>query len=112
MIIYIAGRMTGLPDKGRALFKKAEDTIREAGHIPLNPALLPDNMPREKYMPICMAMLEAADAIFMLGNWEDSNGAALERIYAQYQGKVILMEGENLSERDPQWYERRRARHR
>ncbi len=90
--IYIAGKMAGLPDHGRRHFREAEKRLREAGYIVLNPAALPDGMSADKYMPICLAMLEAADAIYMLVGWRDSLGARLERGYAQYQGKEIFEE--------------------
>ena len=87
MIIYIAGKMAGLPDKGREHFNRAEERLLAEGHIVLNPARLPDGMPQEKYMPICLAMLQVADAIYLLDNWKDSPGARLEYNYALYQGK-------------------------
>lgn len=46
-------------------------------------------MPKEKYMPICLAMLEQADAICMLDGWEDSDGANIELAYANYQDKAV-----------------------
>ena len=47
-------------------------------------------MPGDRYMPICLAMVTAADVVFMLPGWEESPGACLERAYAQYQGKKII----------------------
>lgn len=90
MIVYIAGRMTGLPDKGRKTFNEAEEKLKAKGFTVLNPARLPDGMPPEKYMPICMAMIDAADMICMLDGWEISKGAYLERKYALYQGKTVV----------------------
>lgn len=92
MIVYIAGKMTGLPDKGRAAFEKAEQQLKEQGHIVLSPATLPDGMPEKAYMPICTAMLDAADAIYLLRSWVTSRGAIIEKLYAAYQGKEILYE--------------------
>lgn len=89
MIVYIAGKMTGLPDLGRAAFMAAEEHIANLGHIVLNPARLPEGMPKERYMPICLAMLEQADAIFLLDGWEDSDGANIELAYANYQDKAV-----------------------
>lgn len=90
-ILYIAGKMTGLPDKGRQEFMNAERILKEKyGRIILNPATLPDGMPGERYMPICMAMIDQADAVIMLPNWTESKGARLEREYAKYQGKTII----------------------
>lgn len=86
MIIYLSGKMTGLPDLGRKKFAAAAKHLTQQGHIVLNPAALPAGMAKEKYMPICMAMLGQAEAIYMLDNWHDSPGAILEREYAIYQG--------------------------
>lgn len=54
MIVYIAGKMTGLPDLGRKAFAEAEKKLAAEGHTVLNPAWLPTNLPEERYMPICL----------------------------------------------------------
>lgn len=90
MIIYIAGKMTGLPDLGRAAFFAKAAELEMKGHIVLNPAVFPTGMPKAAYMPICMAMIDAADAIYMLDGWYDSPGANIEWEYAKYQGKLII----------------------
>lgn len=92
-IVYISGRMSGLPDMGKKHFREAESRLLDAGYTVLNPASLPYGMDKAKYMPICLAMLDAADAVFMLSDWQDSPGARIEEAYAEYQGKEILMEG-------------------
>lgn len=94
MVVYIAGKMTGLPDLGRPRFQAAAKKLREDGFVVLNPAELPDGMPGDSYMPICLAMVGVADAVFLLNGWRDSPGATIERNYAQYQGKLIIEEGE------------------
>lgn len=91
MVIYIAGKMTGLPGKGKSKFRAMERKLKEMGHTVLNPASLPDGLRKEAYMPICLAMLDAADAICLLDNWTDSPGAQLEESYANYQGKVRVI---------------------
>lgn len=92
MIVYIAGRMTGLPDLGRYAFHRARVMLEHQGHTVLNPADLPTGLPKAAYMPICMTMIETADAVYLLKGWEDSPGAQVERAYAEYQGKRILFE--------------------
>lgn len=86
MKVYIAGRITGDP-RYREKFTEAEAALREVGHIPLNPAVLPEGMEKEDYMRICAAMLDSADAIGLLGDWTSSPGAQLEMHYADYVGK-------------------------
>lgn len=89
MKAYIAGRITGDP-RYREKFAEAEAALREVGHIPLNPAVLPEGMEAEDYMRICTAMLDSADAIGLLGDWTDSPGAKLELHYADYVGKKTV----------------------
>ena len=89
MKVYIAGRITGDP-RYREKFAEAEAALREVGHIPLNPAVLPEGMEAEDYMRICTAMLDSADAIGLLGDWTDSPGAKLELHYADYAGKKTV----------------------
>lgn len=92
MIVYIAGRMAGLPDWGKGHFQDAADRLRSRGDIVLNPAELPDGLSPESYMPICLAMLEAADAVYMLSGWESSAGAQIEHRYVVYQKKKVFYE--------------------
>lgn len=92
MIVYISGKMTGLEDLGRAAFDRAERELRAAGHIVLNPAALPEGLPREEYMSMDMALINSADAVYMLRSWPASRGACIEKDYAEYQGKRILYE--------------------
>lgn len=89
MKVYIAGRITGDP-RYREKFAEAEAALREVGHIPLNPAVLPEGMEAEDYMRICTAVLDSADAIGLLGDWADSPGAKLELHYADYVGKKTV----------------------
>ena len=68
MKIYIAGKITGEPK-----YK--------------------EKFPAD-YMRICFAMIDTADAIYLLKGWYSSSGASIERNYAMYTGKSILTEGE------------------
>lgn len=98
-VIYISGKMRGLEDYGRAHFEAAENMLTSLGFIVLNPAKLPIGMADHKYMPICTAMLEAADCILLLNNWADSKGATAEYHYAICQGKAIIYEDAGPEER-------------
>lgn len=93
-IIYIAGKMRGLPDYGRGKFSAAEDYLKSLGYIVLNPACLPIGMNDDKYLPICIQMINAADSVYMLNNWGDSQGAMVEHYFAEAQGKEISYEPE------------------
>lgn len=89
MTVYIAGKMTGLPDLGRQAFNDAEKRLIDAGYDVINPAILPRFLSREQCIPICLAMIDAADVVFALENWEDSPGARLEVEYAKVRRKII-----------------------
>ena len=90
-VIYIAGPIKGHADYIER-FCAAQLDLEARGWIVLNPADLPAGMPAERYMPICLAMLQQADAVYMLQGWEGSDGAGIEYLLAEYQGKEVLYE--------------------
>lgn len=92
MIYYIAGPMSGFPDGNRPAFHRAAAGLRAEGHTVLDPALLPMDLDDKAYLPICTAMIDAADAIYMLEGWQDSPGARAEKCYAVRQGKKLRYE--------------------
>lgn len=93
MKIYIAGKITGEPNY-KEKFNIAATSLEAQGHIVLNPAELPEGMLPADYMRICFAMIDTADAIYLLKGWYSSSGASIERNYAMYTGKSILIGGE------------------
>ena len=93
MKVYIAGRITGNPHyEGK--FAEAERMLSDQGHIVLNPAALPCGMSRADYMRICFAMIDCADLVYFLPDWQDSPGAKLEHSYCRYIQKTIMVEDE------------------
>ena len=86
MKVYIAGKITG-NENYKAEFAEAEEKLRDLGHIPLNPAALPEGLEKADYMRICLAMLDSADAIAPLLSWTRSDGAASEMSLARYTDK-------------------------
>ena len=92
MRIYISGAMRSCMSTYRQKFARAQKMLEEEGHIVINPAVLPVGLDMDRYMPICLAMIDAADAIFLFNNWQNSKGALLEKAYAEYQGKEILFD--------------------
>lgn len=94
MIIYIAGPMTGIENYNRKAFAQAATELTEKGYTILTTASLPQNLPDNKYMPICTAMIDAAEALYMLEGWGKSNGAVAEYFYAKRQNKKIFYQGE------------------
>lgn len=84
--LYIAGKITGDPyyvDK----FCKAEIALHNVGYTVLTPAILPEGMRPIDYMRICLAMLETADGVALLDDWQSSAGAQIEKSTADYIGR-------------------------
>ena len=102
--IYISGPMSG-NDNYLNEFLQATQTIRSAGHIPVNPAALETVFPdaeREEYLKFDLALLAECDAVYFLPGWRESRGANREYGYALGLDKIILKEGDELYEyRDP-----------
>ena len=93
MKIYIVGNITGEPNY-KEKFDIAATSLEAQGHIVLNPAELPEGMLPADYMRLRFAMIDTADAIYLLKGWYSSFGASIERSYAMYTGKSILIGGE------------------
>ncbi|WP_432323448.1 DUF4406 domain-containing protein [Yersinia enterocolitica] len=98
MKTYIAGPMTGLPDFNRSAFNAAAKEIAASGHVPLNPAILPNGLSQPDYMCICMAMLQRADAIYMLDGWQSSAGARAEYALAEKLEIEILFQDMSIAQ--------------
>lgn len=85
-IIYISGPMTGSSLMYMAAFQEAAENLEARGWIVLSPHILPSILPREKILPICLSMLEQADAIYFLPYWDDSCNSQAEYYYAAAKG--------------------------
>ena len=101
MRIYVAGKMSELPDgEARMKFAEAAMRLRERGHLVMDPAVQYGNpgFEHEDYMHVCYAMIDRCEAVYMLSDWRDSKGARLELQYAADWGKAILYEDEHTCE--------------
>lgn len=87
-VVYIAGPITGVEEYWKP-FEKAEDDLTALGYIPLSPARLPQGMTNEKYMRICFALIDSADAVLVLDG-PYSEGVQVEWGYCRYIGKPIV----------------------
>lgn len=91
--IYISGAMASRMETYKEEFQKAQEKIESEYHaVVINPAALPTGLDEKAYMPICLKMIDAADTIYMMNGWEQSKGAVLEKMYAEYQGKAVVYE--------------------
>ena len=88
MKIYIAGKITGDPDY-KAKFAKVENALSKRARV-LSPAILPEGFTRADYMRMCFAMIDTANAVAFLPDWQHSLGARLEHQYCEYIGKRII----------------------
>lgn len=98
MTIYIAGKITGDPgykEKFEAEKQKLHETFPWA--IILNPAEIPEGLRNHEYMRLSFAMIDSADLVVFLPDWEDSRGARLEKAYCEYTAKAWVEEGGSTS---------------
>lgn len=90
-VIFISGPITGVPEYYKA-FEAMEDELSALGYIPLSPSRLPTGMTYEQYMRICFAMIDSADAVIFLEDYENSTGSKLERDYCFYINKPAFVD--------------------
>lgn len=98
--VYISGQISGLKPlvyKGR--FRKAfnELAIHYGVHPAdiINPANIGDLFPsfgHDDYMAIDLALLGRCDNIYMLKGWENSEGAKIEKDFAEKNNIAIFYE--------------------
>lgn len=89
MIVYLSGPIKGV-ENYKDIFNRAAAALEDLGDRVLNPATLPQGMPHNLYMPICLEMIKAADIVILLPGWNNSEGARLEKQFADYQGKPTV----------------------
>ena len=77
MKIYISGKITG-DRRYKAKFREVEKKLAAADHIVLNPATAPEGLRPVDYMRLCFAMMEAADVVLFMQDYQDSRGAMLD----------------------------------
>lgn len=89
MRVFISGPITRVR-KYKRRFWSAKEQHESAGNIVLNPAALPAGLDEDRYLPICLAMIDACDAVQFLPGWEKSADARVEEAYAIRQGKIRI----------------------
>ena len=88
--VYIAGKITG-DENYREKFGNAKEILERLGYTVLSPAVLPEGMQAADYMRICFAMIDTADDVVFLEDYQQSPGALLEYQYCFYIGKPMVM---------------------
>lgn len=92
MKIYISGKIAG-DRRYKTKFKEAERKLTGAGHVVISPAVQPAGLSPADYMRVCFAMMEAADLVLFLPDYQESKGAMLEWAWClSAPPRVILME--------------------
>lgn len=75
-------------------FNCAAKQLDDLDFIVLNPAVFPDGLQNGQYMKMTLTMLEQADAIYLLNEWETSKGARAEAARARELG--LMFYGQSL----------------
>lgn len=79
-VVYIAGKVTGLPyAEAQAMFKTRENELLAKGYTVINPCnIISPDEDWNTAMMICLQLLPLADYISLLDNWTNSRGARWE----------------------------------
>ena len=101
MKVYISGKITGL-EKSAVLskFYASAKALKKDGYTVMSPAVLVLNegFDHADYMHICYAMIDVCDAVYMQKDWQNSQGAQMERDYAEERQKPIIFEDDSTKE--------------
>ena len=91
---YIAGKITGDAEY-KEKFQRAKEELEKDNFNVIVPSVLPEGLSKSDYMRICFAMIDCAHVVYFLPDWEQSDGAKVEKAYCDYIGKPVLffMEG-------------------
>ena len=82
MMLYLAGKMRGLPGLNHGAFTKGAAALRAAGHTVFNPAengLSASNEDVRRFLAVDLAWITGcAEGVIVLPGWEASRGARAE----------------------------------
>ena len=96
--VYLSGPMTGLPDYNRPAFNSVAEELRSQGMSVFNPADIGPKeniMPRAWYMRRDIEGLLKSDSVYVLPEWEKSEGAKLEVAIAKQLEMPIVFTGKS-----------------
>lgn len=98
MNVYIAGRVSGLPEESvKAKFKAAENLLRASNFNPVSPLSYVNfkTSKREAMKKLIPIMLDC-NGILLLDDWQYSEGAQIEAMTARYAELQIIYEEDLL----------------
>jgi hypothetical protein len=89
--IYLAGKMSGLPEFNYPAFRAEAARLRALGYEVSNPADNPEPACGTwlGYMRAAITQLATCDAVALLDGWQDSRGANVERDLARGMGLPV-----------------------
>lgn len=96
--VFISGRMSGLSEEEyNKRFRMAEFYLWCNGYTIVNPCVFArmfDKVGMEygEALLFDLDVIAHCDAIYMLSNWTESKGAAVEKAFAEALGKEVLYE--------------------
>lgn len=94
MRVYIAGKISGLcqSDVNRT-FGEAAEKLRKWGFEPISPIEHGgENKTWAEYMLTLLPILHDCQGIYLLDNWDDSDGAKVEKLFAKKDGMFLIQE--------------------
>jgi len=86
--IYIAGKITGVPDY-KVKFLTAENHLFDYGYEPINPAVISSSLNWYGAMREALRMMLLSDGVALLPCWKKSKGAKIEVKLAKLIGMPI-----------------------
>lgn len=92
--VYIAGKISGLcqSDVNRT-FGEAAEKLRKWGFEPISPIEHGgENKTWAEYMLTLLPILHDCQGIYLLDNWDDSDGAKVEKLFAKKDGMFLIRE--------------------
>jgi hypothetical protein len=96
--LYVSGLITGDANY-QEKFLKAENTLREAGFEPVNPAArVPPDRDWSQAMRVVAGLMLECDGVALLPDWEESRGAKIEARLAREVGIPVKPVGEWIAE--------------
>lgn len=87
-VVYILGpfdRPTGLDD-----YAAVDDILIGLGYETISPVLVPEGLEKVKAHRIAVDMIDAADAVVVLPNWQESKDAVAEHYLAYCFDKPMV----------------------